>query len=203
MTSFVRAVRIGLGCLGLFAVGYQFVARSMVPPFNPVDYFSYFTILSNIFFALGIIFSGVFERNHHAGWQMIRGASIVYMLVTGVVYTLLLRGLEESLHTSIPWVNAILHYVMPCVALVDWRIHRPSRPIRWSALGIWLIFPLIYLLYSLIRGPLTGFYPYPFLNVERLGYPTVFLFCGMILIGMIGASLIVLVMSRQKVYKQR
>ncbi|MFZ5976285.1 MULTISPECIES: Pr6Pr family membrane protein [unclassified Hydrotalea] len=33
----------------------------------------------------------------------------------------------------------------------------------------WLIYPLLYLVYILIRGSFSGFYPYPFVNVLQIG----------------------------------
>lgn len=34
----------------------------------------------------------------------------------------------------------------------------------------WLVYPFVYLVYTLIRGSITGTYPYPFLDVSTIGY---------------------------------
>jgi hypothetical protein len=40
--------------------------------------------------------------------------------------------------------------------------------------------PLGYAVYSLIHGAVTGFYPYPFINVGELGYDKMFLNMGVL-----------------------
>jgi hypothetical protein len=96
------------------------------------------------------------------------------MTVTGIVYALLLSGLEDSLQTPIPWVNFVLHYLFPFVAFADWFIDRPARKVTFTQSLWWLVFPIAYLIYSLVRGPLVGWYPYPFLDPANGGYAAVF-----------------------------
>ena len=35
---------------------------------------------------------------------------------------------------------------------------------------VWVVFPMAYLAYSLVRGAITGWYPYPFLDPREHGY---------------------------------
>lgn len=94
------------------------------------------------------------------------------MVTTGIVYMLLLSGLEESPQTPTPWVNTVLHYVVPVYALVDWRWDPPRPPVPFRRGLLWLLFPLAYAVYSLVRGPIVDWYPYPFLDPdnENQGY---------------------------------
>ncbi|MGE6555598.1 Pr6Pr family membrane protein [Exiguobacterium artemiae] len=186
-SSFLRIVRLGFGLLGLLAVSYQFYASTSRPGFNPVNYFSYFTILSNLFLALVLLITASSNKMFQRATSF-RGAAALYMTITGIVYFVLLRGLEESLQTPIPWVNTVLHYVMPLVGLLDWLLIRsPSRLSRNQFLS-WLLFPLLYLVYSLIRGSLTGFYPYPFLNASKQGVFIVTVSCLVIMITFIAVG---------------
>lgn len=163
-----RLYRLIFGLLGFVAVFYQFYSRSQIDPFNPLNFFSYFTILSNILiFTLFLISS--LTGTASTSFDVWRGGAVVYMMITGLIYFALLRGLEESLQTPIPWVNTVLHYIMPLAALIDWTLDRPTVRLSWSILWKWLIFPTVYLLYSLTRGSITGFYPYPFLDVAANG----------------------------------
>lgn len=57
--------------------------------------------------------------------------------------------------------------------LVDYLIDRPKRKISFKRSLVWLAFPLLYLLYSLIRGAAVGWYPYPFLNPNNHGYGSI------------------------------
>ncbi len=55
--------------------------------------------------------------------------------------------------------------------------------LRAKQLPVWFIFPLGYLLYSLIRGPIAHWYPYPFLNPDKAGgYGGVGIYCMAILV---------------------
>jgi hypothetical protein len=50
-------------------------------------------------------------------------------------------------------------------------------------IGYWLLYPLVYLIYTLVRGAGTGWYPYPFLNPATVdGYGVVVLYCAAIFI---------------------
>jgi len=121
--------------------------------------------------------------------DMWRGASTLYMVITGIVYALLLSGLEESLQTPIPWVNFVLHYAFPVIVLLDWFIDRPAYKITLKQGLVWLIFPIAYAIYSLIRGAMTGWYPYPFLNpVIEGGYLKIVVVSIFIAIGAYGLT---------------
>jgi hypothetical protein len=86
---------------------------------------------------------------------------------------------------------------MPIVVVVDWLYQPAKSTLRFQQLGYWLIYPLVYLVYALIRGAIVGFYPYPFLD-PRAGlhtagsYGAVALYCVAIFVAflVVGAVLI-------------
>ncbi len=174
----IAVYRLLLSLLAFSALITQFVTRAQVKPFNPVNFFSFFTIESNILVAVILLLSSLgtatFGRSEQFG--VLRGAATVYILTTGLIYFLLLRGLEESLQTAIPWVNTVLHYIMPLAMILDWVINPPTKTITWKQATSWLIFPLLYVIYSLIRGSFVNWYPYPFLDPRIGGYGRVFLY---------------------------
>ncbi|MDM5433635.1 Pr6Pr family membrane protein [Bacillus hominis] len=174
----IAIYRLLLSLLAFSALITQFVTRAQVKPFNPVNFFSYFTIESNILVAVILLLSSLgtalFGRSEQFG--VLRGAATVYILTTGLIYFLLLRGLEESLQTPIPWVNTVLHYIMPLAMILDWVINPPMKTITWRQATSWLIFPILYVIYSLIRGPFVNWYPYPFLDPRIGGYGKVLLY---------------------------
>ncbi|MCQ6533949.1 Pr6Pr family membrane protein [Bacillus mycoides] len=174
----IAIYRLLLSLLAFSALITQFVTRAQVKPFNPVNFFSFFTIESNILVAVILLFSSLgtalFGRSEQFG--VLRGAATVYILTTGLIYFLLLRGLEESLQTAIPWVNTVLHYIMPLAMILDWVINPPTKTITWKQAASLLVFPLLYVVYSLIRGPFVNWYPYPFLDPRIGGYGRVFLY---------------------------
>ncbi len=104
---------------------------------------------------------------------MIRGASTLFMAIVGIVFPLLLSGLENVEFTAVPWDNIVLHYVMPIVVVLDWLLDLPKTRVTFRRGLIWIVFPITYVVYSLIRGGIVGWYPYPFLNPGPHGYAPV------------------------------
>jgi len=63
-----------------------------------------------------------------------------------------------------------MHYLMPLGYLVFWLTCVRKAGLRWYDPLLWLIYPLFYLGLVLVRGKMSGFYPYPFLDAKTLGY---------------------------------
>jgi hypothetical protein len=103
-----------------------------------------------------------------------------------------------DLGSLLPWVNFVLHVLMPCVVVVDWLALPPRRALKVRDLLIWQIFPMLYLAYVLIRGSQVGWYPYPFLNPTTSGgYGSVAAHAGGIAITFLLVGLLLLVMGNK------
>lgn len=167
--NILAMVRLLFGLLVLIAIGWQLRIHTGLN-FNVLNFFSYFTNLSNLLAALVFLF-GAFRHfaggNPTAASDQLRFMSATNMVVVGIVFALLLRNVD--LGTLLPWVNTLLHYVMPCVVLLDWIIDPPQTRIGTSHLLRILTFPALYLTYTLLRGRLISWYPYPFLNPVNVG----------------------------------
>jgi hypothetical protein len=177
-------LRLFFGILTLVAISIQFNI-SLGVGFSAVSFFSYFTNLSNVIVSVILILAAV------ALWRrekptltddLIRGAGVVYITVVGIVWFVLLRG--EDLGALLPWVNAQLHIVMPIVVIADWLYQPPAHKLNLRHALLWLIFPVLYIIYSLIRGAMINWYPYPFLNPATAGgYGGVALYVVAMLVG--------------------
>jgi hypothetical protein len=157
------------GLLAVVAVFRQ-LAIQIGLGFSLVNFFSYFTNLANILAASVLILGAWRALAGHQTTRLgdqVRAASVVYMAVVGIVFGVLLRDVD--LGALLPWVNFVLHVLMPCVVVVDWFLLPPQRPLAMRNLALWLIAPALYLVYVLIRGGLIGWYPYPFLNPDMGG----------------------------------
>lgn len=131
-----------------------------------------------------------------AGINAFRAAVAVYILIVGIGFSLLLSGLTDVAFTAVPWNNLVLHYAMPAVMLLDILIDRPKKRIRFGTALIWLIFPAGYAAFSLVRGNLTGWYPYPFLNPANGGYaPVALTIIGLVVLG-VALTWLVTLLSR-------
>jgi hypothetical protein len=141
------------------------------------NFFSFFTIESNVATVVVCLVGAVLLLTRKGeldpSWFTgLRAAVVTYMVVTGVVYNLLLRGVELPQGTTVPWSNEILHVVAPLWMLLDWLFVSGARPLPWKSIWFIVIFPIVWGIYTLVRGPLTPdemqgrdyWYPYPFLN---------------------------------------
>jgi hypothetical protein len=193
------AVRVVGAGLILAAVIAQ-LSRQVDRHASVVNFFSFFTIQSNLFAAVILAITGVVSVRGQSieRYAMVRGAATTYMVTVGITYTLLLRGLEDSLNTTLPWVNTVLHYLMPLVLFVDWAVDPPRRGIDVRGALWWLVFPLAYSVYSLVRGPFANFYPYPFINVDLHGYPRVLLTCVILAVAIAAIASAVTWYSRRR-----
>lgn len=144
-----------------------------------VNFFSFFTILSNTLSVAVLAAAGVWIIAARRGsTREPRALAIAlacvstYMIVTGIVYNLLLRGVELPQGATVWWSNEVLHVVGPLFLLADVLLRIRHRSLSWGAIGAVLVFPLAWSAYTMIRGPLvtnpvTGaawWYPYPFLD---------------------------------------
>ncbi len=133
-----------------------------------VRYFSYFTIISNILVAI-VVTPAAFAPNSFLARLVLRpafaGAVALYIIITGLIFNLLLRNLEVL--TGFEEVcNLCLHYVMPVLYPIFWLLFVSKGQLRWTHVLWWLIWPLAYAAISLIRGPMIGWWPYPFIDAS-------------------------------------
>jgi hypothetical protein len=154
----------------------------------PANFFSFFTIQSNAFAAFVLLLSALASaRGQGRGLAMLRGAATLYIASTGIVFSVLLAGLDVEL-TAVPVDNTILHYIIPVAVVADWFLDLPRMRIAVTSALVWLAFPVAYVTYSLIRGHATDWYPYPFLDPGKQGYAGVATTCAGILVLAIGLT---------------
>jgi hypothetical protein len=170
------------------------------------NFFSFFTIDSNLFSAIVLLIGAgmlVARSGMDPDWFATARACVVsYMVVTGIVYNLLLRGIQLEQGVTVEWSNEIQHLVCPAYLLIDWLFApgRPALPMKriWAV----LVFPIVWVVYTMIRGPRANdpvrnhdyWYPYPFLdpNNSPEGYVTVAFYIILIaaVIGLVASGVI-------------
>jgi len=166
------------------------------------NFFSFFTILSNVSAVVVLAIAGVrfFARRRRLDPDpapLATGLAWVstYMVVTGVVYNLLLRDLPLQPET-VGWSNEILHVWGPLFLLFDLLLGSCRRRLPWTAALGAAIFPLAWIAYTLVRAPLvtnptTGepfWYPYPFLNPANGGWGSVVVYIVVIAAVIVGVA---------------
>ncbi len=149
-----------------------------------VQYFSYFTILTNLLTALCLaaIAGG---KNVFFQRSGVQAAIAVYIVIVGIVYNLVLRRLWHPQGLQY-LVDELLHTLIPGYYFMYWIFFSPKDGLRYKNTFLWLGYPFLYLIYLLIRGALTGLYPYPFIDETTLGYTITFrnaiILCGFFLV---------------------
>jgi hypothetical protein len=136
--------------------------------FTAGNFFSYFTVLSNIL--LTVCFVALALRPtlaRHVRFLTLRGTATVAIVMTGLVYAVLLAPASADVDVSLRWVDFVIHTLAPIVGLADWLVDRPPGRIALATSASWLVFPVVWLVYTMIRGAVTGWYPYPFLDPDR------------------------------------
>ena len=163
-----------------------------------VSFFSYFTVITNTLVAV-VLTCAVTDRESAARrWFLqpwVSSGITVSIAVVGLAYSILLQHLWHPQGWQFI-ADELLHDVMPLLFLAYWWLCVPKGSLRLKHLPLWLIYPLVYFAYALLRGHLLGAYAYPFIDVALLGYPQVFINAGGILLGFVLIALLVIGIDR-------
>jgi len=176
------AFRIAAGILGWAALILQYAlvltgtlgADSFT---RSINFFSYFTILTNILAALALTLPWLAPQSALGKFfarPTVRTAIAAYIIIVMSIVYFVLRHLT----TFQGWnfvADLLLHYLMPVLFVIDWLFLVPKQTLKVSDTLGWLAFPVIYLVWTFIHGVFSDFYPYPFLNDAELGNARVLL----------------------------
>lgn len=135
-------------------------------------FFSYFTVQSNLLAMWAAATLAMQPDRDGRLWRILRVASVVGMTVTFVVYYVELRPLLD-LHGVARLADIGFHYVAPVMTVLGWGLFGPWPRIDTRSLVSHLVWPVGYLAYALVLGEISGWYPYPFLDVVAEGLPRV------------------------------
>ncbi|UUZ61354.1 Pr6Pr family membrane protein [Nocardioides sp. B-3] len=128
-----------------------------------IRFFGYFTILSNALVAYSSWTIAPGRDRDTTLWRLLRLDGLIGITVTFVVVQVLLKGLVE-LDGADLLADKLLHVVVPVLAVIGWLVFGPRLRVRRSDLLPALVFPVARLVYTLVRGEVVDWYPYPFLD---------------------------------------
>lgn len=178
---------------------------SLAPP-NPgglagtlVEYLSYFTLDTNVLVALAMGWSALAPESGPGKFFSkpgVRTAITLYILLVALVYHFMLR----DIWTPYGWAkvsNFILHYVTPVLMLCNWLLISRKDGLRLLQIPGWMTFPAVYAVLVLLRGQLTGIYPYGFLNVAEIGWTASLMNVAGMILGMGIARCVMVVAARR------
>lgn len=135
-----------------------------------VRLFSFFTIQSNILVFVSVLALAIAPTRDGGWWRVLRLDGLIGIVVTGLVYELALRGLQD-LERGAKLADFLLHVFAPWLTLLGWLLFGPRPRISWRTVGLAMIWPFLWLVYTFAHGAVSHWYPYPFLRVTDIGYP--------------------------------
>ncbi len=131
----------------------------------------YFTILTNLLLAAvhGVCLAAPASRaGRFLSRAPVQGGLLLYILIVGLIYASLLAGLWNPQGEQW-WADTLLHRVTPLLQLAFWLLAVPKVRLPWQVLAVWLAYPVLYLAWVFVRGSQGAAYPYPFIDLEKLG----------------------------------
>lgn len=175
------------------AVILQFVLiiynRADSVPVTILRFFSFFTILSNILVALCFSFLWLKPKQDHFFTRPVNvTATAVYITIVGIVYNTILRDLWDPQGLQY-YVDELLHSVVPIMFVLYWLMFTPKNKLEWKNAFSFLLYPLAYMVYIFVRGAISGEYPYPFVDVNTLGYEHAIINCAYLFVAFLSFSL--------------
>lgn len=166
-------------------------------------FFGYFTILTNILAALA--FTAPFLKQTRPLYrffmrQEVRAAIALYILIVAIVYHAMLAAVHNPTGLN-AITNISLHYILPVLYIMDWLAVSPKGKMAFKTLPLWTVYPVIYGGFTIVQGLISGFYPYPFLDISQRGWAaviiTMLIFCAVYIIGGAGFMVLGRILSRR------
>ena len=195
--------------LGWFAIVLQFILlilnRTSPAGETILRFLSYFTILTNILVAIYFTTQG-FAPGSSLGKYFSNPdkatAITIYITLVGLGYQFLLRHIWNPQGWSLV-ADELLHSAIPLYAFLFWLFRITKDNLKLSRLFWWSLYPCIYFILILFRGALSGFYPYYFIDVTKLGIHQVVKNSLILLLAFIILSIVFILISRIGNYKNR
>lgn len=178
--KYLAAITAAVGWFALLLQLYLIIENRAASVAETIArYFGFFTILTNILVALSlttVYFKGIDAKNSFFTKPKTLTATTVYITIVGLIYNTILR-FQWAPEGLAKMADELLHTVIPIACIAFWLLFVPKQTINWKNILPWLIYPLAYITYTLLRGSFAQWYPYPFVDVLTLGYNKVMVNC--------------------------
>lgn len=162
-------------------------------PARIVNFFSFFTVQSNIVVAVATGMLAVDVRRSSTTFRTLRLTGVLAIMVTGVVFHMALADLQELTGWD-ALADFLLHTLSPILAPVGWLVFGPRGRVSGHIVKLVVVGPVLWLVYALGRGALVedrfgnDYYPYPFMNAAVKGYGPALLNCVLVALLFLGLA---------------
>lgn len=164
---------------------HQDAGKSVLEAFSFL--YQFFTIWSNTL-VLVVMSLYAFGRAPHRFAALMATVAIVGV---GIIFHALLSSPPNQQGLDL-LANLITHTFVPILTFLWWAAFQSRHSFDWLDALAGMVFPAIYCAYALARAEFSGFYPYPFIDLTKLGpagliksisfISLAFLFLGLILV---------------------
>jgi hypothetical protein len=157
---------------------------------------AFFTIQSNLLVGVAALLLAIrLERS--SGWfAVLRLSGLTAITVTGIVFhAVLAQTLDLDSWAAVG--NELVHTVVPVMAVVGWLMLGPRGLVCARIAWLSLLFPAFWLAFTLLRGAIAHWYPYPFIDVTQLGYGRAAVNCVWVALLMLGLAAGATVLDRR------
>jgi hypothetical protein len=190
-----RLARLCFGAIfviAAFSLGLQFVQDWLgvwddpgtVRPSHTVRvwrFFSYFTTQANLLVVATSLSLARRADRDGPGWRVARLNALAGITITGLVHWFLLHPLDDF--RGLLWASdTLVHIIVPTLAVLGWLVFGPRRRVSMRVVLLGMIWPAAWLIYTMVVGRITGWYPYFFLDLGQTSRSAVALYCVAILI---------------------
>lgn len=197
----LRIITALAALIGLVLSFLYGVETDQAPLPRVIRFLSLFTIQNNLFVFLASIIPVLAPASNAGRFFLrapVRTSMTAYIVIVGVVYHFVIAPTwEPSGLTQLAMV--LHHYVTPVLFFIDWIlfIRKKNRNcLPWITCLFTFAYPLSYIAWTLFHGSWSGWYPYPFLEVPKVGYGAALTACGGLLVQLLIFQSILVALGR-------
>lgn len=173
----------------LVGISIWYVRRLTAVPLSDwfsetVVMFSFFTNLTNLVVIVmaAALLAGQGRLYRWFQSPVVQSAWCLYIAFVGIGFWFILGG-PQNVSAWYLWISEVTaHTLSPILGVVYWVLFVEKGAVNGRHPFIWLAYPIAYLIYWLIRGPIVGYYPYFFVDVNLLGYGGVAIWSGALIV---------------------
>ncbi|HAM25508.1 MAG TPA: hypothetical protein DCP11_02085 [Microbacteriaceae bacterium] len=185
------ALRLGMAGLCVVALVARFIWGLGSATFTAGNFFAYLTVQSNMVFVVVSVLAGILAlrgTDDPAWLDTMRATVLSLTMSSGAVFGFLVEQAgARGFRIDVPWSDQVLHFWLPSVALLDWIIAPGRGRALWRTVSIVLGFTVGWGVFTLIRGPIVGWYPYFFLDPAQVSGPAEFFLFGAFALALFGS----------------
>lgn len=145
-----------------------------------LNVFVFFTIQSNIIVGVTTAMLALVVARPSLVFRVLRLIGVVAISITFIVFHVALRELQD-LTGQAAVADFLLHTASPLLCVVGWLVFGPRGQTSTRVVALTLVFPLGWGTFTMIRGGIIEWWPYPFIDPTDSGYLRVVM--NMMLIG--------------------